>query len=216
MRYTRRKMSLIALTLVLLGAVAIGSGCSGGDTATVTIDTGIYTLAKAPKLTLFDRVLAFLPFIKNAYAEPWPDYNLEITVSGAGMATFTNIVPSDTGILTLEVPSGPGRTFTAVAYSGGVREYGGIVTTDLAPGANVTLPIQMGLLPSNPDFSMDSVAPTTVHLSIYEASPDWGFYIYRAPDIGENPGAFSRIGKTGIGVTDYYDNQATNFTSYWY
>lgn len=209
-------MSLIALTLVLLGAVAIGSGCSGGDTATVTIDTGFHKQAAAPQPTLFDRIIAFVPFIQKAYAEPWDGYDLDITVSGAGMDTFTKIIPSDTGILTFEVPSGPGRTFTAVAYSDGYRAYGGIVTTDLAPGANVTLPIQMGLLPSNPDFSMDSVAPTTVHLSIYEASPDWGFYIYRAPDIGENPGAFSRIGKTGIGVTDYYDNQATNFTSYWY
>lgn len=140
----------MVLTLVLLGSVAIASGCSGGDLATVTINTGFHEQAVTKPPTLFNRIIAYIPLIQKAYAEPWDGYALDITVSGAGMDTFTKIVPSDTGILTFEVPSGPGRTFTAVAYSDGYRAYGGIVTRDLAPGENTTIPIQMGLLPNRP------------------------------------------------------------------
>lgn len=203
--------------IMLTGALFL-SGCAGGDTATVTINTGIHKQATVSKQTLLDRILASLPFIQKAYAEPWDSYDLDITVSGAGMATFTKIVPSDTGILTFEVPSGPGRTFTAVAYTDGYRAYGGIVTTDLSAGANVTIPITMGLLPSSPSsLSFNNAQGTTPP---YFMEPTWdtvsgaeGYYIYcRVGDVGP----FIKIAKVAGQSTGLYRHYISDPTIWYY
>ncbi len=214
----KRRYLAVFFILSLFTASFLITGCAGGDTATVTINTGIHKQAATPQPTFFDRIIAFFPFIQKANAEPWDGYDLDITVSGAGMATFTNIVPSDTGILTFEVPSGPGRTFTAVAYTDGYRAYGGIVTTDLSPGANVTLPIQMGPLPYPPGtLNMLNVEgytpPYYMEIGWESVSDAAGYYIYCR--VGET-GPFVKVGRVNGQSNTTYRHYITNPTIWHY
>ncbi len=144
----------------LAGALFI-TGCAGGDTATVTINTGIHRQASAAEATLFERFLAFLHPGTTAYAESAISFDdaieiLNVTITGPGMSVIKKDIPLDTGILSVDVPSGPARIFTVVAYydygeeEGTERKYGGIATKDLAAGESVIIPIQMGNLPEIP------------------------------------------------------------------
>ena len=153
MRRARSKFLSIALTMALLGAMAAVTGCAGGDMATVTVSIGNIT-AKAEKPSIVDRILAFLTFSTRLQADPPSVFfnRIDLTVSGAGMETIERIIPTDTGEITLDVPSGPKRVFTIVGYDDGdSRIMGGITSKDLAPGASETIFITMGNLIQMPD-----------------------------------------------------------------
>ncbi len=125
---TTRKIPVIlfvALTLIVGGL----SGCAGGDMATVTISIGNYVAPVSERTPLLDRILAVFTFAREANAQPAP-WSFELTITGPGMIPITREVPDDTMTLTLDIPSGSARVFTAVAYLGSTRTYGGIVTRE--------------------------------------------------------------------------------------
>ncbi len=208
MSHISRFRTVPVLIIIALTAVCISlAGCAGGDTATVTINTGIHQQATTSKLTLFDRFTAFFPFIQKVYAEPWDGYGLDITISGAGMDSFTRVVPSETGILTLEVPSGPARTFTAVAYSDEHRAYGGIVTTDLAPGASVTIPIQMGELAGTPNISSIFHPFETEYAEVTINTTDGTSYrVYRTAGFSITPSDWGHYYPIGTTTTSTFND----------
>ncbi len=151
MTVTRRLINAAVILAVLAAVHVPFTGCAGGDTATVTVNVGIGNVARAHTPAIFDRFLALISMSSALRADPVsPQYGLtsiEITVSGSGMASIKQSIPMVTGELTLDVPAGPARTFTVVAYSENSPTYGGIAVRNLSPGASETIPIQMGLLP---------------------------------------------------------------------
>lgn len=162
-----RKIFTLLIVIVIAGMV----GCSYYDTATVTIDLGIY---KQAKLSLFDRVLTWLAFSTPVTANQPPqdvDFEtLQIHVTAPDMDTISQEFSSDeiianNGTITLTVPAGAQRTFELVAvatnpYNNGEdRRYGGIATVDLTPG-EVNLSIEIGrlvLLPDQVGYGYSSV-----------------------------------------------------------
>ena len=157
MNKSMRYILLVLLAYVLLAFTA----CSQSDTATVTIDTGLRQQVSAGPIPLLDRVLAFLSFSARAQADPPIGLSIEritVTISGPGMTTLNGIeIPLDTGKKTIEVPAGVDRTFTVIGwqYSGQgdiyFRDFGGVETTDLSPGASVELTIHHGTAPAAAD-----------------------------------------------------------------
>lgn len=193
-----RIISTVLLSLILTGGFIHINGCAGGDSATVTINVGIENVARAHTPTVFDRFLALISMSSTLRAAP-PNpqlglTSLEITVSGVGMASIKQSIPMETGQLTLDVPSGPARTFTVVAYSEDLPAYGGIAVKTLSPGASETIPIQMGLLPPPPEQMNLNAGwndPTGVELgwsySFSEPPGLIGFRIYRSDNLEPGP-----------------------------
>ena len=103
----------MVFAITMLAGALILSGCAGGDIATVTINTGIHKQVSAAKVTLFDRLLAFLRPGMKAYADSPNVYDpdiaiLTLTITGSGMNAITKDIPLDTGLISVDVPSGPG------------------------------------------------------------------------------------------------------------
>jgi hypothetical protein len=174
-------------------AVLILAGCSmSSNTATVTINTGLYKHAAIEKMTLVDRLLAFLSFSTKVQADPPPvglGINvITIIITGPGMAELQASAPIETGSITLEVPAGANRRFTAVAFSGTSRIMGGISTVNLNPGEETTVQILMGQFPPPPDsFFGSGNYPNPIQLNWSYTPSDpiglVGFKLYRAPDL---------------------------------
>lgn len=173
----------------LAGALFI-TGCSGGETATVTISIGKH-VAKVDRPSIVDRILAFLTFSTRLQADPPSVFfnRIDLTVSGAGMETIDRTIPTDTGEITLDVPSGPARVFTIVGYDDAdSRLMGGIATKDLAPGGSELISIMMGDLPPAPDFidgSGGGGGPVTItwyYMDYGDPAGLVGFRVFRAPD----------------------------------
>ncbi|HOR94761.1 MAG TPA: hypothetical protein PLZ38_12380 [Spirochaetota bacterium] len=141
----KRHTILIVITLILAGMLS----CSSGDTATVTIDTGI---RKQAQLTVWDKVLAWITLSQPVKADPVPIelYQIDsiaVTISASDMGTIKEAIQLETGRITLEVPAGSQRTFEVVATTPDYpRFYGGIATVDLSAGQQVALNIEMGKL----------------------------------------------------------------------
>ncbi len=191
----------MAPLFLLIAALALFAGCSmSGDTATVTINTGLHQQAAIQKISVFDRILAYLSFSTKAQADPpssdilpYVDF-LKLSITGPGMSAMQDIdIPNSTGKITLEVPAGSSRVFTIVAFDddglGNItRSYGGISTVDLTPGDSVNLNINMGQLPEPPDyFNPTSGSPSGVLLrwrysDIPEPADLIGFIVYRSHD----------------------------------
>lgn len=190
-------MAILVACLFATG-ITLFTGCAGGDSATVTINVGIENVARTYTPTIFDRFLALISMSSTLRAAPpSPQLGLtsiEITVSGAGMGSIKQSIPMETGQLTLDVPSGPARTFIVVAYSESSPTYGGIVVRNLSPGASETIPIQMGLLPPPPEvmnLNAGWAEPTGVELSwsysFAEPPGLIGFRIYRSDNLDPGP-----------------------------
>ena len=220
-----RTFPLVTLAFILVCAGF--TGCAGGDMATVTISVSHPGFVKTHTPSFFDRMLAFLSFSTRVEAGPPPvdfsvDY-LTITVSAPDFETITRDIPLDTGQLTLEVPAGNNRTFTLVAFNDHgdgyiTRDYGGIVTTDLSPGANVTLPIQMGPLPYPPGtLNMLNVEgytpPYYMEIGWESVSDAAGYYIYCR--VGET-GPFVKVGRVNGQSNTTYRHYITNPTIWHY
>ena len=182
----KRHTILIVITLILAGMLS----CSSGDTATVTIDTGI---RKQAQLTVWDKVLAWITLSQPVKADPVPIelYQIDsiaVTISASDMGTIKEAIQLETGRITLEVPAGSQRTFEVVATTPDYpRFYGGIATVDLSAGQQVALNIEMGELVNiyswvynhnDQNIEIDIQSPTNVN----------GFKIYR-----ENNGQYVLI-----------------------
>jgi len=186
MRDNFNTVFIIIITLVLITF----TGCAiSGDTARVTIDTGLSN-QQAAKVSLFDRFLALVSFSTPAVADP-PNgqlgvYSISLSVQGPGMDAMNGIqIPLDTGKITLEVPAGEERKFMVVGWNeSSEREYGGIKTIDLKGGTSVNIVIQMGLLPDPPDNlgSSGNYPDPIVFTWDYTTPPSnlAGFVVYRA------------------------------------
>lgn len=211
---------ILALGITAVAGSLLITGCAGGDMATVTINTGIHKQASAEKAPLFGRLLAFLRPGTTVYAESAIEFDdaiaiLNVTISGPGMNVIKKDIPLDTGILSVDVPSGPSRVFTVVAYHDYteeiVRMYGGIATRDLAPGENVTISIQMGDLAPGPDnyYANRNYSGPGVNINWYysESEPVGliGFIIYRSSRLD---GPFVPI---AAGRKEDFDNDGYRF-----
>jgi len=173
----KRHTILIVITLILAGMLS----CSSGDTATVTIDTGI---RKQAQLTVWDKVLAWITLSQPVKADPVPNElpgtitSIAVTISASDMGTITEAIPLETGRITLEVPAGSQRTFEVVATDPDYqRFYGGIATVDLSAGQQVALNIEMGELVDIDDWYYNLNDPN-IDIFIQSSSNVNGFKIY--------------------------------------
>ncbi|HSV95630.1 MAG TPA: hypothetical protein VLM75_01720 [Spirochaetota bacterium] len=209
--YTFKRRYLTTLFILALFATAFFiTGCAGGDMATVTINIGNH-VAKVDRPSIVDRILAFLTFSTRLQADPPSVFfnRIDLTVSGAGMRTIDRTIPTDTGEITLDMPSGPARVFTIVGYDDAdSRLMGGIATKDLAAGENVTIPIQMGELPYPPNNTYAISGPgVNISWSYSTGEPIGliGFIIYRSSQPG---GPFIPI---AAGRKEDFDNVGYRF-----
>jgi hypothetical protein len=176
----KRHTMLMVITLILAGMLA----CSSGDTATVTIDTGI---RKQAQLSILDKLIAWITFSQAVKADQVPTElygnidSIEVTISASDMGTITEEILTDTGRITLEVPAGSQRTFEVVAIDPDHRRfYGGIATVDLSAGQQVELNIKMGELVKIDywDYDYDQQNNIFIYMSIQSLSNVNGFKIY--------------------------------------
>jgi len=190
MPYAVRSLFSSSIICICLFGALLVTGCAGGDMAKVTINIGNH-VAKTDRPSIVDRILAFLTFSTRLQADPPSVFfkRIDLAVSGTGMETIERTIPTDTGEITLDVPSGPKRVFTIVGYDDGdSRIMGGIATKDLTPGGNEIISIMMGDLPFAPDFVNGSSAtggPVTItwyYTDYSDPAGLVGFRIYRAPD----------------------------------
>ncbi|MGV7927600.1 MAG: hypothetical protein AB2L13_01630 [Spirochaetota bacterium] len=200
----KRRYLAVFFILSLFTASFLITGCAGGDTATVTIRVG-NQLAKADTPSVIDRIIALLSMSSRLQADPPGAYDIvqiELTVSGAGMDSIVKAIPTSTGELTLEIPSGPARVFTVVGLDSDFLRYmGGIVTRDIAPGENTTIPIQMGQLPGEP--AIISITQMTNPQINIEVTTGTAYRIYRTAGFSSYPsdwGAYYPIGTTTTNV----------------
>lgn len=201
----KRRYLATFFILSLFTAAFLITGCAGGDTATVTIRVG-NQLAKADTPSVIDRIIALLSMSSRLQADPPGAYDIvqiELTVSGAGMDSIVKAIPTSTGELTLEIPSGPARVFTVVGLDSDFLRYmGGIVTRDIAPGENTTIPIQMGQLPGKPEISdiIQYPHPPQVIITVTDGT---AYRIYRTAGFSSYPsdwGAYYPIGTTTTNI----------------
>ncbi len=200
----KRRYLVVFFILSLFTASFLITGCAGGDTATVTIRVG-NQLAKADTPSVIDRIIALLSLSSRLQADPPGAYDIvqiELTVSGSGMDSIVEAIPTSTGELTLEIPSGPARVFTVVGLDSDFLRYmGGIVTRDIAPGENTTIPIQMGQLPGEP--AIISITQMTNPQINIEVTTGTAYRIYRTAGFSSYPsdwGAYYPIGTTTTNV----------------
>lgn len=174
-----------AIAISFLAGALFITGCAGGDMATVTINIGDH-IAQADRPSMVDRIIAFFSLSTRLQADPPPSsiYGIDLTINGPGMETIVRSIPLDTGLITVDVPSGPARVFTIVGYNESDERYmGGIETKDLAPGASETISITMGDLPIAPmnPYAENNYPGITMTWE-YNGYPESlvGFIVYRA------------------------------------
>lgn len=176
--------------MMVIGLLAFTASCSQEETARVTVHFGQGLQAyHADREGILDRIAGVL--FTRAYAITAPpewtgDYDsLMLTVTGADLDPIAVNVPPGASSYTLEIPSGEARLFTAVAYSGAVKKWGGHGLSNLKAGEQS---VSLNLFP---------VPTGLTNTAIGYAYLDWdrvigaaGHYVYRAA----NPsGPFARI-----------------------
>lgn len=210
-------MAILALCVAFTGF----TGCAGGDMATVIVSIG-NTTAKAEKPSVVDRLIAFFSLSTKLQAAPPPFefiVRLDLTIEGPGIDLITHDIPLETGLITVDVPSGPKRVFTIVAYDNDyIRDMGGIATKDLAGGENTTIQITMGDLPRPVTW------PGPLGVSMFGVNVQWnastgaeGYYVYRSDHTSEGP--YVMIAHVpGLSNTSYFDDKvnASGEYTYWY
>ncbi|MCR4310271.1 MAG: hypothetical protein NUW14_09710 [Deltaproteobacteria bacterium] len=149
---------LLAATLAGCG----GSAVSGDGTTAVTVTIGGGG-TEAANATASSRATprplgAAIPSTVTA---------IRFTISGAGIPDIVQTVPvtGTTIIVTLQVPSGLGRTILVEALdSGGISHFRGVTVID-ATGVPLSITIGMAVDPSNPALQTWSVVANTVSTS---------------------------------------------------
>lgn len=154
----------VVLTGILLAATLAGCGGSaatGDGTTAVTVTIGgdgasAASATVAPRAT--PRPLgAAIPLTVTA---------IRFTISGADIADIVQTVPvtGTTMSVTLQVPSGPGRTILVEALdAGGLSHFRGATTVD-ASGIALAVTIDMAIDPSNPALQSWGVVASTVSM----------------------------------------------------
>lgn len=158
------------LTGILLAAALAGCGGSattgGGTTAvTVTIGGGGASAASASASS------RSTPRPSGA-AIPSTVTDIRFTIGGAGIPDIVQTVPvtGTTMRVTLQVPSGPGRTILVEALdAGGASRFRGVAVID-ASGVALAVTIDMAIDPSNPALRtwtlVDNTASSTLDLIV--------------------------------------------------
>jgi len=200
-----RSMKTAVISFIIfsmLGAVQI-TGCSHEDTAIVTINlTGTVLESRYQEKSFINKIFSF--FVTESLAGSASPHNYQydtitLTVQGDGMDTITAEIPPAQLTYSIEVPSGSGRRFTAVAYKTGTKNSGAHVITDL--GSNQEVSISINMLPIVQSFSAGD-GGGFVSMSWSPITGVTGYYIYRS----DNPdGPYEKI------ITEV--GQDTNYTS---
>lgn len=142
---------IISFLIILILASAVFS-CASGDTALVTIDTGLRGQAQ---VSLLDRFLSWITFSSALHADPVPSETInyiQLEVSAPDMDTISVRIPPETGKISLEIPAGMQRKFEVRAGEEYIGEginisYGGISYADLTAGQDTNINIEIGNLP---------------------------------------------------------------------
>lgn len=150
--------------ILLAGALAGcgGSAATGGGTTAVTVTIGRGGTEAAPA-TVSSRAT---PRPLGA-AIPSTVTDIRFTISGAGIDNIVQTFPvtGATLVVTLQVPSGPGRTILVEALdSGGIPRFRGVTVIDAA-GVSISITIAMEVVPSNPALQAWTVVADTVSTS---------------------------------------------------
>ena len=171
MKMTRRWNSMVWPSVVLPGILLAfmlagcgGSAVSGGGTTAVTVTIGATGSSAANGSASFRATPRPL-----GAAIPPTVTGIRFTISGAGMDDIvqTVAVTGATMTVTLQVPSGPGRTILVEALDaqGGLRFRGSALVD--ASGIGLTVTIGMAVDPSNPALRawtlVDNTASSTLN-----------------------------------------------------
>jgi hypothetical protein len=157
----------VVLSGILLAAALAGCGGSavtGDGTTTVKVTIGGGGSAAAPAAASSRAT----PRPMGA-AIPATVTAIRFTISGAGIADIVQTVPvtGATMTVTLQVPSGPGRTILVEALdSDGVSRFRGDTVIDAA-GVALSITIGMAVDPSNPALLTWNIVATTLSTSGY-------------------------------------------------
>jgi hypothetical protein len=192
---TTGRITAVFSILLFCSALVFASGCSNSDMARVTINLGNLPQAKAYAPSLFDRIVQFITFSTKANADPTPiDINIDtitisVTTGGSEVASATIVYNVDdawsTGQVSFDIPAGGPVSFTVLGLNTQqtvTRYYGGLASlSTIAAGADITVPISIGLLPRvNTPFTF---ALTEYQLQFYvgmeSTVPVTGFHIYK-------------------------------------
>ena len=121
------------------------------------------------------------------------------------MSPIDVLIPPTQTSYTTEVPSGPQRSFTVYGINNvhtQGKNWGGSTTSDLTPGGEVTLTINMIPIPTKIEADLSMVA-AGISITWYNPSGITGYYIYRSNS--EN-GPYSKIATvTPSTITSYLD-----------
>jgi hypothetical protein len=128
-----------------------------------------------------------------------------------GAGAFAEIATVGAGVTTyLDTTVEPKMT-----YNYRVRAFNG---TLFSLYSNVAPAVTPGEIPQAPtNLVVTKVTKNSASLAwVDNADNELGFYIERAPDVGGNPGTWSRVGTVGANTTKYSDKGLTSKASYLY
>ena len=152
----------VAAVILLAAAVAGcgGSAATGGGTTAVSVTIGAAGAPAAPAAA--SPLAAPRPL---AAAIPFSVASIRFTVSAAGMDSIVQEFAATAGAtltVTLQVPTGPGRTILVEALdSDGVSRFRGSAVID-ATGVPIAVTIDMAIDPSNPALQTWTAVADTV------------------------------------------------------
>ncbi len=198
--------------MMITGLLAFALSCSQEEMARVTVHFGQSLQAHhAEREGILDRVLNAL--FTRAYAFIPSEWNgaydsMVLTITGPDLDPIVATIPPGASSYTLELTPGEARLFTALAYQGAAKKWGGRGLANLNPGEQSVglniFPIPTGL--TNTAFGY-------AYLNWDRVSGASGYYVYRA---ASPSGPFARVGAVSGDTPGWIEEEFLPDGSYWY
>ncbi len=218
-----KKRAIVSALIVIVMLTGLAA-CSHDDSTLVTIHIDDFNNPEVGYTYPFIRRI-FSFFVSQAYGAGWAsDYqSVALAVEGEGMGTMNQTISGKISTFSILVPAGRQRKITVylsdTTYG---RVWGGHVTSDMVPGAELDLSITM--FPMTAITSINS--PQTGLINVYwnEIYSNYtyskvikGYNVYRSP---APDGVYDKIGQVAptfvAGTNTYSDNSLKSGATYYY
>ncbi len=213
----KNNAAMLFIASYLIVALVGMPGCSQENSAFVTIHLKgtVEEAFRYQKMnsSIFVKLMAW--FSPEAYAGAMEHVyaydSIKLTVEGPDLNTIEVSIPITSLTYTVEVPAGKGRTFTAIAYNGTVKNSGAFETLTLQSGEQATL--QLNMLPIVQNFSASGFEGS-FYINWQAILNVSGYKIYRATSAD---GPYDMISQIEDNTYDYYyDDMTVTETMYYY
>jgi len=211
MKGMKLRGTLAALTIT--GLLAFAVSCAQAGAARVTVQCGQNLQGyHEGKEGILDRILNTLFTRVYAVTAP-PEWNgaydsLVLSVTGPDLDPIVATVPPGALSFTVELSPGEARLFSAIAYHGGVKKWGGHAVANLDAGEQ-SVSLRIFPIPTN----LVNEALGYAYLNWDRVNGALGYYIYRA---ASPSGPFARVDSMSGDTPGWMDDSYLPEGNYYY